>query len=323
VADPTVVAVLGTRYSDLSVEEALLTPRGVRLVSGAGSSSDEIVAVAAGAAVILTGSGVRLDADVLSRLSCTGIVRYGVGVETIDLAAASAAGMWVAHVPDYGTEAVAAHTVALILAALRRLPRADKIVKAGGWGLADIRPLSLPSSLTVGLVGAGRIGRRVAELLAPFGFDLAMHDAYVDVDSLESGVKSVTLRELLEIADVITLHVPGSPGDPPLLGPEELDRVKPGAILVNTARGSLIDQAALLEHLRSGALAFAALDVLETEPPGSEFEDVADRVILTPHMGWYTEETETDLRTKAATEALRLLDGKSPVNAVVSPDGVE
>jgi D-3-phosphoglycerate dehydrogenase / 2-oxoglutarate reductase len=321
VAARTIVAVLGTRYPDLSVEEAILAPRGVRLMPGPGRDSDDIVAVAGEAAVVLVGGAVRLDAAVIERLSCIGIVRYGVGVETVDLAAASRSGMWVAYVPDYGTEAVATHTVALILGALRRITLADRTVKSGRWGLEELRPLSLPSSLTVGVVGAGRIGRRVAELLAPFGFDLVMHDAYVDIDSAAPGVKSASLKELLEISDVVTLHVPGSPSDPPLLGASELDRLRPGAILVNTARGSLVDAAALLDRLRSGAIALAALDVFETEPPGPGFSEVFDRTILTPHMAWYTEETEVDLRTKAAGEALRLLDGLPPLNAAAVPDG--
>jgi D-3-phosphoglycerate dehydrogenase len=320
VAERTIVAVLGTRYPDLSVEEAILAPRGARLVSGPGGDPDDIVALASDAAVILAGGAVRLDTAVIERLSCTGIVRYGVGVENVDLAAASRAGMWVAYVPDYGTEAVATHTVALILAALRRITLADRAVKSGRWGLEELRPLSLPSSLTVGVVGAGRIGRRVAELLAPFGFDLVMHDAYVDIDSAAPGVKSASLDELLEISDVVTLHVPGSPSDPPLLGSAELDRLKPGAILVNTARGALVDQAALIERLRSGAIALAALDVFGTEPPGPDLSDVFDRTILTPHMAWYTEETESDLRTKAAGEALRLLEGLPPLNAAAAPD---
>ena len=319
-AERTIVAVLGTRYPDLSVEEAILAPRGARLVSGPGGDPDDIVALASDAAVILAGGAVRLDTAVIERLSCTGIVRYGVGVENVDLAAASRAGMWVAYVPDYGTEAVATHTVALILAALRRITLADRAVKSGRWGLEELRPLSLPSSLTVGVVGAGRIGRRVAELLAPFGFDLVMHDAYVDIDSAAPGVKSASLDELLEISDVVTLHVPGSPSDPPLLGSAELDRLKPGAILVNTARGALVDQAALIERLRSGAIALAALDVFGTEPPGPDLSDVFDRTILTPHMAWYTEETESDLRTKAAGEALRLLEGLPPLNAAAAPD---
>jgi D-3-phosphoglycerate dehydrogenase len=320
VGEATIVAILGTRFADFSVEEAVLGPRGARLVGGRGATPDEIIAAAAGAAVILAGSTTRFDAGVIARLSCAGIVRYGVGVESIDLRAASSAGMWVAYVPDYGTEAVATHSVALLLAALRRIVAADRAVKSGEWGIDGLRPLAAPASLTVGIVGAGRIGRRVAELLAPFGFELVAHDPYVDVGSSLPGVKPVSLDELLEVSDVVTLHAPGSPQGVPLLGPVELDRLKRGAVIVNTARGSLIDQDSLIEGLSSGAIAGAALDVFEDEPPGTAFAKVADRTVLTPHMAWYTEQSEVELRTKAAHEALRLLDGLPPVNIAAGPE---
>lgn len=318
--EATIVAILGTPFADLSVEEVVLGPREVRLVESRGTAPEDIVAAAAGAAVILAGSAPRFDAGVIARLSCAGIVRYGVGVDSIDLRAASHAGMWVAYVPDYGTEAVATHAVALLLAALRRIVVADRTVKAGGWGIDDLRPLASPGSLTVGIVGAGRIGRRVAELLGPFGFELVAHDPYVEVGSSLPGVKPVSLDELLEISDVVTLHAPGSPQGVPLLGPAELDRLKQGAVIVNTARGSLIDQDSLVECLRSGAIAAAALDVFENEPPGPAFDQVADRTILTPHMAWYTEQSEVELRTKAAHEALRLLDGLPPLNIAAAPE---
>jgi D-3-phosphoglycerate dehydrogenase len=148
-----------------------------------------------------------------------------------------------------------------------------------------------------------------------------VHDAYVDVGASLLGVKSASLRDLLAVSDVVTLHVPGAQNGRPLLGSDELGRMKEGAIVVNTARGSLIDQAALVERLRRGSIALAALDVFANEPPGRAFSDVADRTILTPHMAWYTEESEFELRVKAAREALRLLDGNPPLNAAASPEG--
>lgn len=320
-AEGTSVAILGTRYRDFSVEEAVLSHRGVRLVSGAGASRAEVVSEAGAAAVILAGSGPQFDAWVIERLSCIGIVRYGVGLESVDLDAAARSGMWVAYVPDYATDAVATHTVTLTLAALRRLIGADRNVKAGKWGIDDLRPLSAPGSLTVGIIGVGRIGRRVAELLLPFGFEVVAHDAYIDVVASLSGVKGVSLHELLAVSDVVTVHAPGTRNGRPLLGSQELDRMKEGAIVVNTARGSLIDQAALVERLRRGSIALAALDVFANEPPGGAFADVADRTILTPHMAWYTEESEFEMRVKAAREALRLLDGRPPLNAAATPVG--
>jgi D-3-phosphoglycerate dehydrogenase / 2-oxoglutarate reductase len=318
VKEATTVAILGTRFADYSIEERILGPHGVRLEGGDGGSKS-IVAQAAEAIVVLAGSHARFDADVIQQLSCRGIVRYGVGVESIDLDAASRAGMWVAYVPDYGTDAVALHAVTLILAALRRLTSADAIVREGGWGFSDLAPLHIPQSLTVGILGFGRIGRRVAELLAPFGFSLLVHDAYIDPAAVRPGVVSVSLDDLLSSSDVLTLHAPGSPEERPILGRAELATLKEGAVLVNTARGSLVDEAALIDGLARGTPAMAALDVFAVEPPGDRFAEVADRVILTPHMAWYTEESEFDLRTKAAHEALRILRGEMPLHAAARP----
>ena len=178
--DALTVAILGTRYPDFRIEESILGPHGATLMAGDGATGDAIVEQASGATVVLAGSGPRFDAATIDRLTCRGIVRYGVGVETIDVEAAERAGMWVANVPDYGTDAVALHSVTLMLAALRRLPQADDIVKSHRWGFSELRPLHAPQTLTVGIVGFGRIGRRVAEMLQPFGFNLVAFDAHLD-----------------------------------------------------------------------------------------------------------------------------------------------
>jgi D-3-phosphoglycerate dehydrogenase len=318
--DTATVAILGTRYADTSIEETILGPHGVRLVRGPGATSDEIVAVAGGAQVVLAGARPRFDAGVIDRLTCLGIVRHGVGVESIDLDAAARAGMWVAYVPDYGTESVALHALTLILAGIRRLPEADAIVRRGAWGIGSLRPLHAPRALNVGVVGLGRIGRRVGELLAPFGFPLIGYDTKVDVAEL--GLKAArSLEDLLAVCDIVTLHAPGRPDGLPLLGAHELGLMRQGAVLVNTARGSLIDQSALVDGLARGVPGLAALDVFEDEPPQGAFAAVLDRVILTPHMAWYTEESEHDLRSRAAHEALRILDGRPPTNVAARPDG--
>lgn len=315
-AEP-VVAVLGTRYADFAVEEELLGPLGVRLVTDPGGSSDRIVAVAHDATVLLVGSLPQLDADVLARLRCRGIVRSGIGTDNIDLAAAHRLGITVARVADYGTEAVAFHTVSLAAAALRKLVEADRTVRVGGWGVSALRPLHLPSALTVGVVGYGRIGARTARNFAGLGFTVQAHDAYTPV----TDVRAVGLDELLATSDVVSLHVPADPGSGPLLGAAELARMKCGSVLVNTARGTLVDPQALAAALRAGRPAFAALDVFPVEPPDlAEFGDLTERLIVTPHMAWYTEESQLDLRRKAAQEAVRILRGEAPHEAVVRPD---
>jgi D-3-phosphoglycerate dehydrogenase len=316
------VAVLGTRYADLGIEEEVLGPLGVELVLGDGASAADIVAVAGDADVVLAGSRPRFDADVLARLNCRGVVRYGVGVDNIDLAAARARGIAVARVSDYGTEAVAFSAVSLAMALFRRLPEADATVRGGGWGVAGLRPLHLPSASTAGVVGYGRIGRQAARYLRGLGFTVCAHDQYVDVPP-EDGVAAVPLEELLETSDVVTLHTPADPSGRPLLGAAELSRMKPGSVLVNTARGSLIDLPALIEALGAGRPGFAALDVYPEEPAdASVFQPVAARVLLTPHMAWYTDESEADMRRKASEEAARLLRGE-PLREPVVQSGAQ
>ena len=314
-----IVAVLGTRYADLGIEEAILEPLGVSIRRGDGRDAEAILTVAGEADVILCGSSPRFDRSTLERLRCRGIVRYGIGTDSIDLAAAADLGIPVARVSDYGTEAVSFHAVALALAGMRRLTGADRIVQRGGWGFAELRPLHLPSATTAGIVGYGRIGRATAALFKGLGFDVVAFDAFAPVPREPGGVRAAgSLEQLLSGADVVSLHVPG--GQAPLLDRARLSLLREGSILVNTARGQLIDEQALVEGMAAGRPAIAALDVFAAEPPDlRRFAAVADRLIVTPHMAWYTEESERRLRQQAAEEAARLLRGERPQDPVVEP----
>ena len=317
------MAILGTRFGDFDVEREVLGD--VDLTSGPGHSRAEILEVAAGADVILAGAAPIFDAGTLEALGCRAIVRLGVGVDCVDLDTARSLGMWVANVPDYGTDAVALHTVSLVLASIRRLTLADRRLRDGSWGVADLRPLHLPASLTVGVVGLGRIGRRVALMLLGVGFErFLVADPVIEPTELrhalgEADARLVELPELLGGADVVTLHAP-PPAHGHLLGEEQLRVMRLGSILVNTARGALVDTVALVSALAGGRPAMAALDVFEREPPDvTVFAPVWDQVILTPHMSWYTEESELALRRQAAAEARRILDSQSPLHPVVTP----
>ena len=319
------VAIVGTRFPDFDLEREMLGD--VELTSGPGRSAAEILDVATSADVILAGAAPVFDAETLEALKCRAIVRLGVGVDTVDLDTARALGMWVVSVPDYGTDAVALHTVTLVLACLRRLTQADRQMRDGSWGVAGLRPLHLPSSLIVGIVGYGRIGRRVAQMLNGVGFErfLVADPVTTALNGAVGGfdVHLVELPELLSIADVVSLHAPPE-AHGHLLGSEELSLMREGSILINTARGTLVDTVALINGLVQGRPAMAALDVFEQEPPDvGVFEGVADRVILTPHMSWYTEESELALRRQGAAEALRLLHSQPPLHPVVTPAGME
>lgn len=307
------VAILGTRYPDLSIEQEIL--EGVTLVVGPGDTPHEIVDLTADADVVIAGSRPQFTAGVLERMTPRAIVRSGIGVDSIDLNHARRLGFWVLYVPDYGTEAVAFHTLSMVLAAMRRLPQSDRLVKLGKWGFAELRPMHLPSALTAGVVGYGRIGQRVAEHLRAVGFgQVVVHDPYV------AGMDT-DLGELLEMSDVVTLHAPGPTDGSALIGPAEIARMKPGSILVNTSRGTLIDATALANGMAAGGPRMAALDVFSPEPPNlSVFAAVKDQLILSPHTAWYTEESQTELRVKSAWEARRILEGQEPLHAVVRPE---
>ncbi|MGH2856744.1 MAG: C-terminal binding protein [Solirubrobacteraceae bacterium] len=313
------VAIIGARYADFSIEQDGLAALGAELCSGDGASAEEIVRIAGDADVILAGGAPRFDASVIERLRARGIVRYGVGVDTIDLDAARLHGLWVAHVTDYGTEAVALHAVTLALAGIRRLHEADARVREGQWSFGDLRPLHLPSALTAGVVGFGRIGQRAAQMLVGLGFRVLAHDLAVPVDGV-AGVRAASLDEVLSLCDVISLHAPGVSGTP-LLDRDALARLRPGSVLVNTARASLIDVVALADGLRAGRPRIAALDVFPQEPPDlSKFDGVRERLLLTPHMAWYTEESERIQRQRAVEAVRRLLSGERPDDVVVEPD---
>lgn len=315
------VAILGTRYEDFHIEEEALRPLGVSLTSGEGGSPAAIWEAASTASVILAGSRPRFTGDVLDGLSCRGIVRYGVGTDSIDLDAARRRGISVARVSDYGTEAVAFHAVSMALAQLRRLTEADRAIRAGRWGFADLRPMHEPSGLTAGIVGYGRIGRRAGTYLRGLGMRVCAYDAFVDIPNSDP-VRAADLIELLRGSDVVLLHAPGDAGGKPLLDAVMLEHMRPGSVLVNTARGSLIDLPALVEALRRGRPGRAALDVYPDEPPDlSVLGDVADRILMTPHMAWYTEESETDMRRKAAAEAARMLRDEPLADPVVEVGG--
>jgi len=312
------VAMLGTRYPDLDIEEAGFD--GVaEIVLGDGDSAESILEVASDATVILAGNPPVFSPEVISKLSCQAIIRSGIGVDTIDLAAAKEAGMWVVNVPDYGTDAVAFHALTLGVAGMRRLVAADAVVRRGEWGFLDLRPMRLPSSSTLGVVGFGRIGRRVAELFRGVGFgEVIAHDPFMTPEG--SGVTAGTLDDVLSGADVVSLHAPPPDDGSALIGARELALMKPGSTLVNTARGALIDSQALAASLAEGRPAVAALDVFDPEPPDlSVFEGVMDKMIMSPHTAWYTEESQDDLRRKSVDEARRILAGDRPRSVIVEP----
>ncbi len=313
------VAVLGARFGDLEIEKELLTPLGAELVEGVGQQEDEILNLCRDAEIILCGGAPRIRGALLKRLwRLNAIVRYGIGVDTIDLEEATRRGIYVANVPDYCIEEVATHALTLILAWARKLPVATKSTQKGQWDVGPLMPLQSSRDLMLGLVGFGRIARAVARMARAVGFQLCAADPYVNKeDIIRRDVKPVTFNRLLELSDIISLHVPLSAKTHHLINGESLRRIKPTSYLVNTSRGGLIDEHALYDALKENRIAGAALDVLEEEPWRSDSPlRSLENLIVTPHSAWYTERAKETLRRKACAEVIRILRGGVPKNLV-------
>jgi D-3-phosphoglycerate dehydrogenase / 2-oxoglutarate reductase len=240
------------------------------------------------------------------------IARYGVGVDAVDVDAAAAHGVVVTNTPGANAQSVADHAVALMLAALRHVVAGDGAARAGDWSARPGRELG---ALTVGLVGFGRIGRAVARrLTGGFGSRVLVHDPFVADEAIQAEGCTSAAREDLAAADVLSLHAPG--GDEPIVGPALLARLQPHAIVVNTARGDLLDEAAVAAALQEGRLGAAALDVLAAEPAADSPLLRAPNVIVTPHVAAQTAEAIDRMGAMAVEDLLRVLDGLAPAHPV-------
>ncbi|HEX7125675.1 MAG TPA: C-terminal binding protein [Thermodesulfobacteriota bacterium] len=308
-------------FDDLAPERAVLEPLGIAVIDATGLDAQATLNLAAGADALLVQTPVRADAALIARLArCRVIGAYGVGYDHIDVAAAASRGIQVVHVPDYGTEEVAEHTLAIVLACLRGLPRLSAGVAAGRWDYMDAGPLHRISGRTLGIVGLGRIGGRVADKARAFGFRLLACDPYVPAEAFAArGAEPRTLEALLAESDVVTLHTPLTPETRGLMNARAFALMKRGSVLVNAARGAVVDEAALLAALDEGRIASAGIDVLPEEPPAPDHPLRRDRrVILTPHAAWYSEESKVALKRLLAEDIARVLAGE-PARCPVTP----
>ena len=248
---------------------------------------------------------------------CRIISRYGIGYDNIDVAAATAAGIWVGRVPDYGWEDVSDHAIALLLACVRDLRSYDRLARSGRQGRP--RALFRIKNRTCGVIGCGGIGGTLMRKLGGFGLArILVHDPYLSAAriAVAGGVAS-DLETLLREADFVSLHTPLTAETRQMIGAAQLRLMKPTAILINTARGGLVDQDALAAALAGGTIAAAGLDVFESEPlPTDSPLAGLDNVILSNHMAWYTEESAVELATKAARNVSEVLAGRPPLYPV-------
>ncbi len=261
----------------------------------------------------------KLPAGLLQQLQrCKVIGRFGLGVDNIDVKAAAALNIVVTYVPDYCLHEVSDHAMALVLALARKVPFSNSLVQQGRWEMPAVVPIRRLEGQTLGLVGLGNIPRRVAPKAQAFGFKVVAHDPYVSAAlARELGVELVSFERLLETSDFISVHAPLTPQTRGLFNAEAFGRMKKGAYLVNTARGPLVDEAALVAALDAGHLGGAALDVVATEPLGKESPLLGrTNVIVTPHTAFYSVEALEELQTKCAIDVARVLSGEKPIYPV-------
>jgi D-3-phosphoglycerate dehydrogenase / 2-oxoglutarate reductase len=312
------VLVTDSDYPSLDIEADVLAAAGHQLLTASCKTPEDVIEAAAGVDALLV-QYAPITAAVFEALPQLRVVtRYGVGVDVVDLEAASRHGVWVCNVPDYGTAEVALHAVAMLLALLRNLAGHDREVRAGHWNYQLGGELRRPGSLTLGVVGLGRIGRMAAERAAPWFGAAVGYDPYLPDSEWPDGLERLDLQDVFARSSAITLHLPLTEATFGLVGTDLLERMPMGSYLVNTARGGLVDLDALLEALESGRLAGVALDVFPAEPPPREHPLLTHpRALITPHVAWYSTDSEVELRRKAAQNIVDWARTGRPTYAVV------
>jgi D-3-phosphoglycerate dehydrogenase len=319
---PRIVVGAGADFPDVAPERRILGRLRAEVVDARGRDAAETLALARDADALIT-DYFACSPEVIGQLGrCRVICQYGVGIDKVDVDAATAAGIVVTHTPGYCVDELADHTLALMLTLARSVDLYAERVRGGAWSYHGGREMHRLRGGVLGLVGLGRVGFAVATRAQAFGLSCIAADPYIDARQLAgTGIVGVELDRLLEQADIVTLHAPLTGSTRHMLGASELARMRRGAILVNTARGGLIDQEALVRAVRDGHLAGAGLDVLEREPPGPVERALIElpNVVVTPHAGFLSAESLVAVQTQAAEEVLRVLSGDTPLHAVNRP----
>ena len=311
------VAVADSVFPNLDPATQVLSAIGARLELAADPSPESVMKVAADADAVLV-TYAKISADMIGQMNrCRIISRFGIGVDNVDLAAATHAGIVVTKVPDYCVDEVSDHTMALLLAVARKIPLANTHVQAGRWEMPAVVPIHRLRGSVLGLVGFGRIPQLVAPKAKAFGLRVMAYDPFVPPDVFaREGVEGVGLAQLLSRSDFVSIHTPLMPETRGLFNADAFRQMKPTAYLINTARGPIVDEAALAEALDAGRLAGAALDVMPQEPPIGSPLLGRENVVITPHTSFYSEESLLELQRKAAEEVVAVLTGKRPRNPV-------
>jgi D-3-phosphoglycerate dehydrogenase len=304
-------------WDSLDVEQRTLEGL-ADLVALKTKTPDEFLGEAADCDALLNTYAGPITAETMARMpKCKIIARYGIGVDTIDIDAATQAGIIVTNNPTYCIEEVAEHTLALLLTAARKVAFYDRLVRAGRWEVPPGKPISRIAGSTLGLVGFGNIARRVAVCAAALGMRVLYSDPFVKDGQFDVPGKKMDLNAMLGEADFISLHPPLTPQTRKMINDEAFARMKPNAIVVNCSRGPVIDTDALVRALDARKIAGCALDTTDPEPlPNPHPLRNRDNVIINPHAAWYSDDAMRGLQAGAPGEVRRVLSGEWPINVV-------
>jgi D-3-phosphoglycerate dehydrogenase / 2-oxoglutarate reductase len=316
-ADKYKVVLTDYVWGSVDMEREILG-EGVKLIPLQTKKPEEFAAEAADCVALLNTYAGPITADVMAQMPlCKIIARYGIGVDTIDLEAATKAGIIVTNNPTYCIDEVAEHTMALILSTARKVSFFDRQVREGKWAVMEGKPIRRISGSTIGLIGYGNIARQVAVRCAAFGMRVIYADPFVEQAQFNTPGDKVGLDQLLAEADFVSLHPPLTPQTHHLMNDDAFGKMKKDAVLVNCSRGPVVDTAALVRALDARKIAGCALDTTEPEPlPIPHPLRGRENVIINPHAAWYSEQAMNGLQAGAPSEVALLLSGQWPVNVV-------
>lgn len=318
-------------YGDVDVERPVIEGAGFELVAAQCKSEEELIEVARDADAVICQYARVGEKTINAFTNCRLIARYGIGVDIVDVEAATRRNILVTNIPDYCVDEVADHAMAMLLACIRKLQMYNEASRAGIWRWQAAQPIYRMRGRTMGLLAFGKIARTIAERAKPFGVQLIAYDPYVaEQDFVSCSVTPVSFDELIEQVDYLMIQVPLTPETKGMIGEKELKKMKPASVLINTSRGPLVDNDALYRALKEGWISAAGIDDTVEEPakkkdwkPDNPLFQL-DNIIITPHSAYYSEESIHEARLRASEEVVRVLSGNpplSPVNRVKLADG--
>lgn len=317
------VVITDHRFPDVEQERSAVEALGGQLVVGQLTGEAELIDLCRDADGVLNGRA-KITARVIAAMErCRIIVRYGIGIDTVDIAAATERRIMVANVPDYCVDEVSDHALTLLLMLSRQAIPSVNIARQDTWSLGGLRPLHRLRSQVCGLFGAGRIGSLLAKKVAALGMRVVVHDPYLkETQARDLGVELVSFDDLLVRSDFISLHAPLTDETRHRFGEAAFARMKPEAFIINTARGGLVDEAELIEALDSGKLAGAGLDAVESESAATATRNTLvnhPKIVVTAHTAWLSVEARSSLQQRAAAQVAAALRGEKPYGLVNRP----